>query len=519
MSGLFRIHLLLLLILVAGCQYNIPSDVQQIISKTANKKELSKFVNYYYKQKDSLKLEAAYFIIRNLDDQYFYEGKSADSFKILFNTLDTIVSSGIANPRSGWDSIMSWHKNFSTNSIRQVKDIDIISSDLLISNVENAFKAWSFPWARHLTFEEFCRYILPYKLKNEQPEKWREFLINRYSWIIDSLKDKTNCKEAAKLINDDLKKWFYVNAKFNYPWDLSCSDLIKVKVGRCSDATQLTAYAMRAMGIPVTLDFTPSWANKSLGHAWNCLLYKNSSIVFMGTETDPGFEKVENSGYNFMGATGMKRIRAKIYRNNFEKVYNDINTSTNKNNIPAFFWDTHIEDVTSKFIPVSTVSIKPDTMLPGQKFAYLSVFNNRKWKPVYWSQLNNNKVAVFKDMGRDIVYLPAQFSNNNLIAVHAPIILTNNGEIKILKADTSTMITARIDRKYPEDNSNKIIPGNKYEVYYWDKGWKSIGIQKAEKDYLIYNNIPKNALLYIKNLDAGVQERIFTIENGKQIWW
>jgi hypothetical protein len=518
MFKLFRISFYLFFIVTAGCKNGIPADVRQIINNTANKKELTKFVDYYYHKKDSLKTYAAYFIIRNLDDQYFYKGKSVDSFKMLFNTLDSIVSLNIATPRSGWDTIMSMHKKINTDSVIQVKDIDIVTSDLLISNVENAFKAWSFPWAKQLTFDQFCKYILPYKLKNERPEDWRILMIKRYSWIIDSLKDKTNIKEATALINNDLKKWFYINTKFNSPCDPTCADLIRTKVGRCTEATQLTAYAMRAMGIPVTLDFTPSWANKSLGHDWNCLLYKNTSIVFMGTESNPGFEKIENSGYNFMGATGMKRKRAKIFRRSFEKIYTAINTSSKKE-IPALFQNTHIEDVTNKFIPTSNVIIKPDTIPASASFAYLCVFNNRKWKPIYWGQITAKKEVKFSDMGRDVVYLPVTYLNNDVITMFHPFILSKNGEIKILLADTNSLITVRIDRKYPEDYTNKIFPGNNYEVYYWNKEWKSLGIQKADKDYLIYNNIPQNALLYIKNLDTGLQERIFTIENGKQVWW
>jgi len=36
---------------------------------------------------------------------------------------------------------------------------------------------------------------------------------------------------------------------------------------------------------------------------------------------------------------------------------------------------------------------------------------------------------------------------------------------------------------------------------------------------LYYDNAPSNALFWLRNYTAGQEERIFTYENGKQIWW
>jgi hypothetical protein len=36
---------------------------------------------------------------------------------------------------------------------------------------------------------------------------------------------------------------------------------------------------------------------------------------------------------------------------------------------------------------------------------------------------------------------------------------------------------------------------------------------------LSYENAPINALFWLRNHTAGVEERIFTYENGEQVWW
>lgn len=66
---------------------------------------------------------------------------------------------------------------------------------------------------------------------------------------------------------------------------------------------------------------------------------------------------------------------------------------------------------------------------------------------------------------------------------------------------------------------NMIRQGNQYELFYYDYGWKSLGTQVAQADSLVFDNVPTGALLWLKNHSGGREERIFTYENGKQVWW
>lgn len=70
----------------------------------------------------------------------------------------------------------------------------------------------------------------------------------------------------------------------------------------------------------------------------------------------------------------------------------------------------------------------------------------------------------------------------------------------------------------PRNRDNYIRPGDTFEVFYCDKDWKSLGIIKNTSDSLVYTNVPENALLLIKNHSRGIQERIFTYEDGEQKW-
>jgi hypothetical protein len=48
----------------------------------------------------------------------------------------------------------------------------------------------------------------------------------------------------------------------------------------------------------------------------------------------------------------------------------------------------------------------------------------------------------------------------------------------------------------------------------------SVGGRKLAVDNkLHYDDVPKGALLWLKNHTQGKEERIFTYEDGKQVWW
>lgn len=71
----------------------------------------------------------------------------------------------------------------------------------------------------------------------------------------------------------------------------------------------------------------------------------------------------------------------------------------------------------------------------------------------------------------------------------------------------------------PRTDDNDICPGDVYELFYWDQEWISLGEKEAEDYSLSYDNVPSGALLWLRNLTKGIEERPFTYENGCQIWW
>lgn len=74
----------------------------------------------------------------------------------------------------------------------------------------------------------------------------------------------------------------------------------------------------------------------------------------------------------------------------------------------------------------------------------------------------------------------------------------------------------------PRTDDNFIREGEEYELCYWDgDGWSSLGRQIGSRatQELVYDNVPANALLLLHNHTKGKEERIFTYEDGRQVWW
>lgn len=87
------------------------------------------------------------------------------------------------------------------------------------------------------------------------------------------------------------------------------------------------------------------------------------------------------------------------------------------------------------------------------------------------------------------------------------------------KIDLGDTISLDKLRVFPRSDTNFIIPGNEYELFYWDDDWVSMGRKTADDYQLHYDNVPPNAVYWLRCHSGGKEERIFTYEDEKQLWW
>ncbi|WP_209332889.1 hypothetical protein [Lunatimonas salinarum] len=442
------------ILILSSCTHdNLNVALQQA---SENRSEIELVFSHYSEAKDSLKLKASKFLVKNMVNRYGIEGRKFDLYDTVFNFVDSLRKHKtlVRDPNNRYkipEIEQIW--NFATTEYGTIggSDFDVkldlihLDSRLIIENIDLAFEVWQLPWSRHLRFDDFCEYILPHRFGNEKISTWRSTLLNKYKDKIDSLKN-TGCEDplvVAKFINEDLlSKWIYSHTLRNYPIGMTIENLLKSGMGSCTHQAQLGIYSMRALGIPVVHEEILYFGNSHLGHEFNSIVLKDGSLL----DFDVGNK-------NMGGVIDERYSRGnsipKIYRKTFEAVSYYINKE-----LFPYFQNPNLKDVTSEYISTKDIEIEKIDFLKENSIIYLCIFNNSNWVPVSISTVSKGQ-AIFQDMGLGIVYLPMIYTNEKLVPVGEPIILDKNSNTKKISHTTNSQ-KIEINRKY---HPNKGLPG------------------------------------------------------------
>ena len=223
-------------------------------------------------QEDSLKYEAALFLI---DNMAYYQGADSGELESVYKAYD-IFSTGRYTYRQALDSaerLCGKPKN--VQQIRWKADVDM-EPGFLVSNIEWAFKVWrEQPWGKNVSFEQFCEYIPPYRIGNEELVPWREKLYYQFMPIIEKYKNDPQIENptfAAHIVLDSL-----LRAPFHFTGEMATSVRIGPRIadwrgGSCLDLCDMLVYIYRALGIPCGIEELPMRGNNNAPHYWNFLV-------------------------------------------------------------------------------------------------------------------------------------------------------------------------------------------------------------------------------------------------------
>ena len=176
-----------------------------------NRKELLKVIDRYSENPaDSLRLRAAEFLIRNMPGHSYYKGELLENYLEYYPLLRKVKQAKL-KPEVAVDSIVGKYGPFDMSQLEYLEDIGTVDSAYLCDNIEWAFKVWEEqPWGKNVSFEDFCEYILPYRVGNETLSSWREDYYGRFNRVLDSLRasespDKEDPLKAAQCILTHLR--------------------------------------------------------------------------------------------------------------------------------------------------------------------------------------------------------------------------------------------------------------------------------------------------------------------------
>ena len=297
------------ILLLIACTSPVDKDLEKALSRADNNRnELEKVLTFY--QNDSVKLAAARFLITNMpyhfSQEEYYLSPKGEKYR-----PDISKFSDHKAVESHCDSLIRYGYRINR---KKVHDISFLDSSFLVNNIELAFEVWQKPWARNISFDDFCKYILPYRAQTEMLSKLRREMMERFVPLLDSAKVQTPL-EACRVLNEQLTSIMkYRNT--GLPFYPTIEETYKAGVAQCEGLCNLGTFIMRACGIPVTVEQT-TWVKMDLGHSWCAVSDKGKFHSFGPGEDQPGthaklFSEIRH------------RRPAKVYRSCFEPDFSQI---------------------------------------------------------------------------------------------------------------------------------------------------------------------------------------------------
>lgn len=419
----WKINLWTTTLIILHSFFSCTNDALEIALEKAgkNRREMEKVLEYFHQSpEDSLKYRAARFLIENMPGQITY---SNDSINRHMQKCNPPYSYNRWFACLQVELLQIRHTSqLEHNKLQETKDIENLTSKFLIEHIETVFrKLKDCPWSQEIDFEDFCEYLLPYRIGQERVFLWRDSTLNGFDQLQNYIMNYTDIRTSIQSLS---KKLPYI---VRIPWCDVLSLLPPPMYGYhldCEDTAIRNLILYRLCNIPATIDMVPCWGNYNGQHAWAQPIDKRRRCMF---ELD-----------KFSWTT-----IPKVYRRTYSQ--QPIVTKTNEF-IPPFFQDRHLKDVTDEYL--YTVEVEEKCFPENTHYGYLCVFNRGKWLPVAQS-INNSGKCTFHKMGPGVVYLPVYYKNNDqFVAISDPFRLTNKGE-KIYFSASEKKEDLLLERKYP----------------------------------------------------------------------
>lgn len=368
-----------------------------------NRTELEKVLTHY--ENDSLKLKAAIYLIESMPFHYSYSGSELDSFKM---ALDQYVDSG------AYDKRFKYLERFPYEKLTKEYDAKVITSDYLIENIEYSFKVWrETPWGKHVSFEDFCEFILPYRIKDEPLTHWKKELYHKFKPILDSLYQGNDPVEAVSCLSRNFQDWHYQNT-MNGP-HLSALYLVEQRVGNCVGMADYGCYLMRSVGIPTAID-TYIWSPvRHVSHTWNAVLDTTGYTIPFNW----GNKSVKREG-----TFGNKK--GKVYRHCYSWQQDRFASVVQNRKYHISLSDFCMKDVSADYFPANEIKVDCDLIKEKNKDydVWIGVFNKWEWLPIGEGSYKNGQVT-FRDIEEGPIYMVLYGDNGKLKEASYPFKIDN----------------------------------------------------------------------------------------------
>jgi len=482
-----------------------PIAVTKALAKAGpNRAELVNAISYFKRSGDPLKLRAVYFLIANMDihfsaDYYWVDGKGN---KIPFNEF---AYKDFNEAESAENAIKSKYPGAKMVGV-QIPDILSIKADFLIEHINRVFAERKNIWTKKIPFEDFCEYVLPYRVSVEPVQNWYAKYNSRFKWFNDKFKTE-GTQKALYAVGTDYKTWFASTYGIEHRQEplprLGGLQLLFRKKGPCEDIADLEVFTLRSQGVPVSLNIIPYWATSTGSH-------------FVNTVFDPAMKPIQFDVSRPVPLLNRSLASepSKVLRTTYSRQKGVLASFTDEKNIPDGFLRTqNYIDITDQYWETTNVKCDVQPAENNSKIAYAYIFNGMAWKPTWWGRVSQNKVT-FNNMSKGVVYLPGYYINGKMKPAGYPVAIGYHHE-SVLVPDLKKRRTITLTQQI---NYLAFKPGKKYKLFYWDNKWNLLNQQIASPIMrtMTFNNVPDNALLLLVPDYSRRKERPFILQITEQ---
>lgn len=432
--------------LLIGCSSSPEACIRETLDISgSNAEELISVIEHYNSTNDSLKQRAAIFLVKNMCAHHSLRSIGLDSLTNILMKCDTIVAKDEINK--------IWKKLSQKDSVYRVYDAQSLNAKFLIEEIDKSFETWQqSSWKNDVDFEMYCKYILPYRLKDEPLKSgWRDSLRNKYGSLVRGISDMDIAYgKVYSAIYENMK------AKTEMPYLTDPVIMQRIFRGGCLQRAIYVGSVMRALGLPVIIDGIDHWANVSTsGHYWVALVHKEGIATYSDKDSLAHIHNmIDASHYPLKrtiekdyayDTTFTKRV-AKIFRLTYEKHEPVISDRYVPREIAKRFNSPFRKDVSCEYDLTDSLDFRfPNGISTG----FLCTFITGKgWYPVCYSPITDN-MARFRNIGDSVVYIGAYYDKTERLKCIGLPILIANGQKRNFLPDNENRHKISVTRKYP----------------------------------------------------------------------
>lgn len=452
------ISVITLLLVFTACTENSRHLHYAMKSAGDNKSELKSVLQHYRTiDPDPEKLHAAKYLIANMPAHYSYSDTAA--INSYYRTALKILGTG---PSPDWqrDTLSTISdRDYKGVTKKVVSDVQVMTADYLIYSIDHAFTQWrTKPWAKHFTYDEFCDWLLPYKVTELQTlDAWRDTLSSHYCDSLNTIptddEQRNSIYGAIEIARNEIHTkqsaighrviW---ESRSGIPLR-SADTWVRMTYGTCLDYVTMGTAVFRSLGLPAAVDQVPVWGRNSDGHSW---------YVFpsdRGRETPTMNSLIVSAGMGFYPYERIPKVWRSTYSINWEIV------KYRKTARYVHSFDLCRQDVTDRYCRTSDLEIETDRSIKlKDKYVYIAMVINSggpQWNILDYGRMRHGK-ACFKNMGRNMLYIALGYDGTKLIPISHPFILNKDGSVEYIQTNKTTANgqpeTIRMDlrRKYYE---------------------------------------------------------------------